>query len=127
MLKQMLLPFKLGLGAWLGNGKQQMAWVSLNDVIRTVKFTLDNPEISGPINVVAPNLISNKDFCLTLASKLNRPCLFGIPTFLLMNALGKDLSSMLLASQNVIPKKLLEANFQFQDQSIKDFFSRNNL
>ncbi len=113
MLKQMLLPFKLGLGAWLGSGKQHLAWVSLDDLIQITEFCLNDLTVAGPINVVAPEMITNKVFCQSLAKKLNRFCLFGIPKVLIQVLLGKEFSRMIIGNQKIIPKKLQDLNYQF--------------
>ncbi len=121
MLKQMLLPFKLGLGAWLGNGKQNLAWIGLDDLVQIINFCLENPNINGPVNAVAPELITNKSFCQTLAKHLHRPCLLGIPKFIIQLLLGKELSQMILGNQKIVPLKLINNNYQFINLSYASY------
>ena len=112
MLARLLLPFRLGLGARLGPGTQVMSWIALPDYLAVVTFLLAHPELTGPVNVTAPNPATNAEFTAALAAALHRPALLTLPTPVLKAALG-EVSSDLLSSARVLPRKLLAAGFRF--------------
>jgi uncharacterized protein len=113
-LPRMLAPFKLGVGGRLGNGKQWMSWIAIEDVIGVIRAALGDDELSGPVNVVAPNPVQNVEFTRALASVLHRPAIFPAPAFMLLLALGEMADGLLLASQRVRPAKLLASGFNFR-------------
>jgi uncharacterized protein len=113
-LKKMLPPFKMGLGGRIGDGKQWMSWIGLDDVVGAIKFALTNDALQGPVNFVAPNPVRNAEFTKTLGRVLSRPTLFPIPAFGVRLAFGEMADALLLSSQRVEPKSLTEANYQFQ-------------
>jgi uncharacterized protein len=113
-LKKMLPPFKMGLGGRIGDGKQWMSWIALDDVVGAIKFALTNDALQGPVNFVAPNPVRNAEFTKTLGRVLSRPTLFPIPAFGVRLAFGEVADALLLSSQRVEPKSLTEANYQFQ-------------
>jgi uncharacterized protein (TIGR01777 family) len=110
-LGRMLPLFRLGLGGKLGNGKQWWSWITLHDQIRAIVFVLENP-ISGPVNLTAPNPVTNQEFTAALARAMHRPALFPAPAIALKIALG-GFSSEILGSKKVIPQVLQEAGFTF--------------
>jgi uncharacterized protein (TIGR01777 family) len=110
-LGRMLPLFRLGLGGKLGNGKQWWSWITLHDQIRAIVFVLENP-ISGPVNLTAPNPVTNQEFTAALARAMHRPALFPAPAMALKIALG-GFSSEILGSKKVIPQVLQEAGFTF--------------
>lgn len=118
MLSRMILPFRLGLGGPLGSGRQYMSWISIQDVVRSIDYILHHPEMSGPVNITAPNPVTNERFTRALASVLHRPALFRVPRFVLERILADLGRELLLASQNVTPQKLLDAGFEFQQTEI---------
>jgi uncharacterized protein (TIGR01777 family) len=124
ILKTMLPPFRLGLGGRLGNGNQYMSWISREDAIEAVKLTLRREDISGPVNVVSPNPLTNKEFTKTLAQALSRPALLPMPKAILETALGDMAREMLLAGQRVSPRKLAEHEFHYRDPQIQSVFER---
>jgi len=111
-ITNLLLPFKLGLGATLGNGKQPFPFVHEKDVFRTFAWAVENLDKDGIFNVVAPERITNKEFTKTLAKALNRPAIFSIPKFVFKIVLG-EAAVLLTESPEVKPKNLLEAGFHF--------------
>lgn len=113
-LKKMLLPFKFGLGGKLGSGKQYMSWVAIEDVVSAFSFFLENKSISGPVNLVSPNPVTNAIFTKNLANALKRPSFFHVPAWALKLFLGEMADELLLSSQRVVPKKLLNAGFKFK-------------
>ena len=109
----MLPPFKLGLGGKIATGRQGMSWIHLTDYIDALLHCLHNKELSGPVNLCAPNPASNQEFADTLAKVLHRPKVFDMPAWLLSLLLGER-ADMLIHGQYVLPKKLLASGFQFQ-------------
>lgn len=113
-LAKMVPPFKLFLGGWLGSGKQWMSWIHLEDVVRLIDTCLNNDGLRGPVNVTAPEPVTNKVFSTALAQVLRRPCLMPVPPFALRLLLGEMADELLLKGQRVIPKKALDAGFEFR-------------
>ena len=112
-LPRMLLPFKMGVGGRLGSGKQWMSWVTLPDAVGIAKYALENTELHGAINAVAPSPVRNSEFTKILGKILRRPTLFPAPGFALKLALGEMAGALLLSSQRVIPARLNEQKFTF--------------
>ncbi|MDA7979793.1 MAG: TIGR01777 family oxidoreductase [Pirellulales bacterium] len=125
-LATMQTPFKLGLGGPIGRGAMWMSWVHVADVAGVFLKVIDDDEISGPINVVSPNPVRNKDFSKSLAKALHRPCLFPVPPFMLKLLYGES-AAIILASQKVLPRKLEELDFAFQHsecpEALKSIFT----
>ena len=119
-LKPMQIPFKFGLGASLGDGNQWMSWIHIEDVIRSILFIIQNKEISGPVNIVSPNPVINKEFSKTLANSLNRPLFFSIPKVVIKILLGEMGSELLLSSQFVVPEKLIKNGYTFKYTDLND-------
>jgi uncharacterized protein (TIGR01777 family) len=118
-LAKMLTPFRLGVGGQLGSGRQWMSWISIDDYPRVVSFLLSTEKMQGPVNLVAPNPVTNKEFSRTLGRVLGRPTLFGVPKFALELAFGDMADDTVLASQRVLPRRLLEAGFDFQHSTLE--------
>src|SRR5438552_2063583 len=120
-IAKMLPIFKLGLGGKIGSGKQWMSWIAIQDEIAAILFCLDQQEMSGPVNMVAPNPVTNADFARTLARAVNRPAFFSIPEFGVRLLLGREMAEeTVLASQRVKPEKLQQAGFTFRFVSLKE-------
>ncbi|MBS1802215.1 MAG: TIGR01777 family oxidoreductase [Acidobacteria bacterium] len=117
-LKQMLPPFKVGLGAQLGNGRQWMSWVGLEDAVAALMFGLERSQISGPMNVTSPHAVTNVEFTKTLGQQLRRPAFLSVPAFAMELLFGQMADEALLASIRVQPRKLIEAGFQFSKPNI---------
>jgi len=111
---RMLLPFKLGLGGPVGPGTQYLSWITLHDAVRALLHVLATPSFEGPVNVVSPNPVRNKEFVSSLGRALNRPAVLPLPAFAARLLLGEMADDLLLASQRVIPRKLLESGFTFE-------------
>jgi uncharacterized protein (TIGR01777 family) len=120
-LGRMLPLFRFGLGGKLGNGKQWWSWITLHDQIRAIAFLLENP-ISGPVNITAPNPVTNREFTSALARAMHRPALFPAPAIALKVALG-GFSSEILGSKKVIPNVLTEAGFEWDYPHISSALS----
>jgi uncharacterized protein len=112
-LAKMLPIFRAGLGGKLGGGDQWMSWVALSDVTRAIEFVLDTPSLSGPVNVVTPNPVTNSDFTLALGRALHRPTLVRVPTFALRMAFGEMADATILESERVVPTRLTGKGFHF--------------
>ena len=113
-LSKMLPAFKLGLGGSMGNGRQWMSWVHIDDLIGIILYIINSKDIKGAINGTAPNPVTNKIFSSTLASVLKRPAFLPMPAFVLKLMLGEMAEELLLAGQRVMPKIILDAGYHFQ-------------
>jgi len=118
-LAAMLTPFKLGVGGVVGSGRQYMSWVSLDDEIGAINFVLENENIRGPVNVVSPNPATNQEFTKTLGEVVHRPTFLPLPAFAVDLIFGEMGDELLLNSTRVIPEKLLDAGYQFNDINLK--------
>jgi uncharacterized protein (TIGR01777 family) len=118
-LAKMLPAFKIGLGAQIGTGKQYMSWITLEDVLRIIKYVIENPSLHGPINVVAPTPVTQVEFSKCLGRVLSRPVLFTLPSFILKATLGQMAEELLLASTRVSPKKLIDSGYSFQHPELE--------
>ena len=114
MMAKMLTPFKMGMGGKIGSGKQYVSWVAIDDVVNAMKLALKDESIRGPLNIVAPNPVTNEVLTKTLGHVLNRPTALAMPAFAARLAFGEMADEMLLVSQRVVPKKLTEARFEFR-------------
>lgn len=113
-LGQMLLPFRLGLGGVLGSGEQYMSWIALDDVVGVVQRALADESLRGPINTVAPQAVTNREFTRTLGRVLGRPTILPAPAFALRLVLGEMADALLLSSTRVDPAALRSAAFAFR-------------
>lgn len=113
-LEKMLTPFKLGFGGRLGKGDQYFSWVALHDVARALVRIIDDVELEGPVNVVGPQPVRNKEFSKILGQVLSRPAVMPAPAPALKLALGAERAKeLLLFSQRVRPQKLSDQGFEF--------------
>lgn len=113
-LRQMLLPFKLGLGGRIGDGRQYMSWIALDDTTAAVRHVLDHESIRGGVNVVTPNPVTNYEFTKALGRALRRPTIFPMPAFAARLAFGEMADELLLSSARVEPGRLRESAFTFR-------------
>lgn len=118
-LKQMLTPFKFGMGAPLGSGKQWFAWIHEYDLVRAIVFALENGRMDGPFNCAAPNPLRNRELTKAMAKKLGKMTFpLGVPACVLKLMLG-EFGSVLLEGQRVYPKRLLDMGFSFRFPTIE--------
>jgi uncharacterized protein len=110
-LAKMLTPFRMGIGGRVGDGRQWMSWIALDDVINALKFLLLDSAVRGPVNVVAPNPVTNAEFTKTLGRVLSRPTFLPVPVFGARLAFGEVADALLLSSQRVEPAVLSERGF----------------
>lgn len=114
LLKRILLPFRVGVGGRLGDGRQWMSWITLADHIRAIMRLLDDDDASGPFNIAAPNPVRNDEFTHTLGRVLRRPTVFPIPRALIAIPYGRELAGDLLSSTRMVPQRLEATGFRFE-------------
>ncbi|HEI8866491.1 TIGR01777 family oxidoreductase [Serratia sp. AKBS12] len=112
-LAKMLPPFKLGLGGPIGNGRQYLPWIHLDDMVNGIIFLLEHPTLHGPFNMVAPYPVHNEQFAATLAKVLDRPAILRVPALVIKLMMG-EAAVLVLGGQRAVPKRLEEAGFSFQ-------------
>jgi uncharacterized protein (TIGR01777 family) len=120
-LAKMLPPFKMGAGGILGNGKQYMSWVHIDDLVGQFVWLMNNTTESGIYNGVSPQPVTNSEFTKTLGKHLKRPTLFPVPAFMLKLLFG-EMSEILIGSQKVVPKRFLTEGYQFKYPSLDKAF-----
>jgi uncharacterized protein (TIGR01777 family) len=120
-LARMLPLFRWGMGGKLGDGAQLMSWIALADAVRALLFALDTQALSGPLNLTAPRAVTNAELTRALASVLGRPSFMRVPRVALRAALGELADVALLASANVLPRKLLDAGFVFEHPALEPY------
>jgi len=116
-LPAMALPFRFGLGGRIGDGRQWVPWIHVDDLVRLVQACLASDAYRGPLNAVAPEPVTNAQLARALGRRLHRPALLPVPAFALRFALG-DLAVELLGSRRVVPHRALEAGFTFEYTAI---------
>jgi len=117
-LEKMLLPFKLGLGGRLGDGRQWFPWIHIEDIQGIIQHALMSPVVDGPINGVAPGVVTNEEFTRELAAALNRPIFLPVPQFALRVLLG-EMAEVVTASQRVVPQVALDTGYRFKYQNLR--------
>jgi uncharacterized protein (TIGR01777 family) len=127
-LAKLLPAFRWGLGGVVGGGEQVMSWISLPDLLAAIVHVLETPGLTGPVNLVAPNPVTNREFTRSLAKQLGRPAVVPVPAFALRAALGEMARETILASQRVAPARLLASGFAFRhpdlDEALHDLLRR---
>ena len=118
-LAKMLLPFKLGMGGRVGSGRQYWSWVSVDDAAGAIHHSLTTEALRGPVNVVAPNPVTNTEFTKTLGNVLRRPTIVPMPAFAARLALGEMAEELLLASTRVEPKQLVQSGYEFRQPDLE--------
>ena len=113
-LKKMLPAFRLGLGGPMGNGRQFWSWICLSDAIGAILHALEHPELHGPINIVAPHPVRNREFAVALGAALHRPAVLPTPAFALRLLLGEMADEALLSSVRVEPSVLVGSGYRFR-------------
>jgi len=114
LLKEMLMPFKLGVGGPLAGGKQYYSWIHLQDEIGILLWALDNEQVSGTVNATAPEPVTNKDFSKALGRAVNRPAVMPVPGFVLDLKFGGEFGHVLRGGQRVMPKRTQELEYSFK-------------
>lgn len=128
-LPKMILPYKFFLGGHPGTGHQWLSWIALEDEAAAIEFLIENKSLSGPFNLTAPNPVTASQFAKTLGRALKRPSRLPAPAFALKILLGQMAEELLLNGQRVLPNRLTEAGFQFNQknlqQALKAIFKKN--
>ncbi len=118
-LPKLLKPFKLYAGGWFGSGSQWFPWIHREDVVEIILYLIKNSAINGPVNVVAPEQVTMKEFGLVVSSVMKRPCWMPVPAPLLRVILG-EMAEMLLTGQKMVPGVLLNAGYRFKFPSLEE-------
>lgn len=113
MLKKLHLPFQLGLGGPIGSGEQPFSWIALTDLVSIIDYFLGHAELTGAVNLVAPEIVTQKVFATTLAASLNRPCFIPMPAFVVKALFGQMGEELLLQGQSVKSRRLKDFPFQY--------------
>jgi uncharacterized protein (TIGR01777 family) len=122
-LAKMLTPFKLGVGGRLGSGQQYMSWIALSDAVRGLMFMVDQRELRGPVNLTAPQPVTNAEFTRALGHALKRPTVLPVPGFAARLAFGELADVALLSGQRVLPRRLLAAGFSFEQPQLAPYLA----
>ena len=122
-LSKMLLPFQMGLGGKIGDGKQWMSWIHLKDLVGIILFCMENEHCSGAINGTSPNSKTNMEFTKTLGKVLNRPTIFPMPSIVIKLLMGQMGQELLLSGKQVLPVAILKAGYKFQYEKLEDALS----
>jgi uncharacterized protein len=112
-LAKMLPPFRAGLGGVIGSGKQYLSWIAFDDAVAAIQLALKAEQLKGPVNVVTPDAVTNREFTKTLGRVLGRPTIFPMPAFAARLAFGEMADEMLLGGVRVEPRALTAAGFKF--------------
>ncbi|MBN2622957.1 MAG: TIGR01777 family oxidoreductase [Acidimicrobiales bacterium] len=119
ILPRMALPFRFFVGGRLGSGDQWMSWISLDDVVAAIRFLMARDDVAGPVNVTAPEPVTNREMSAALGRTLHRPSAIPVPALPLQLALGREMAdSLLFVSQRVHPRVLLDAGFTFTHATV---------
>ncbi len=118
-LKEMMLPFSLGVGGVVGSGNQYMSWVALKDVAEIIRYTLDTDLLRGPINTTAPRPVTNREFTKALGKALHRPTVLPVPSFAIKTLFGEMGDALLLSGARVVPAKLKAAGYTFWHHDVQ--------
>jgi len=123
-LGAMLPAFEFGAGSRIGDGRQWMSWIHLDDVVRAVAFLIARDDLRGPFNVTAPVPVTNESFTAAMARALGRPRLLAVPAGIVRAALGEMGQELLLASKRVVPTRLEQAGFAWHESCLESLFDR---
>ena len=123
-LAKMLTPFRMGVGGRIGNGKQWMSWIAIDDVVSGLRFVISDQTTSGPVNFVAPNPVTNAEFTKTLGRVLSKPTLFPMPEFGVRLAFGEMGEALLLSSQKVKPGVLKEFHWPTPEAALRHLLNQ---
>jgi uncharacterized protein (TIGR01777 family) len=118
IIKMLKSLFKLYLGGIISSGRQYMSWIAIEDLIRAISFILEHPEIEGPVNIVSPYPVTNKEFTESFVKALRRRTMFRIPAIAVRILFGEKGKEMILSSTRAYPKKLMESGFKFDFEKV---------
>ena len=118
-MAKMLTPFKMGAGGIVGSGRQYMSCIAIDDCAAAIVHALGNSSLVGPVNVVGPTPVTNREFTKTLGKVLGRPTVLPLPAAAARLMLGEMADELLLSSARVEPKRLLESGYSFRQRDIE--------
>ena len=119
-LSTMLPSFKLGIAGIVGTGKQFVSWIDIRDIVSIIHFLIDEKSLSGPVNLVSPNPVTNREFTKTLGAVVKKPTVMKMPAFVARTVFGQMGSELVLSSARVAPKRLLEKGYQFKAPDLEE-------
>jgi hypothetical protein len=114
LVKQLLLPFKLGVGGPLGSGEQFMSWIHIDDEVGIILWALDNDEVTGVVNATAPNPVTNREFSKSLGRAVNRPAVIPAPKLAVAALRGRELADIVYGGARVMPRRALDLGYEFR-------------
>jgi uncharacterized protein len=120
MLKELLTPFRLGVGGPLAGGDQYVSWIHVDDEVGILLWALDDESVSGVVNASSPNPVTNKDFSKALGRAVNRPAIAPVPGFVLDLKFGREFGRILRGGQRVVPKRTLELGYSFEHPELDE-------
>ncbi len=120
LLKQLLLPFKLGIGGPIAGGEQFISWIHIEDEIGLILWALDDDRISGTINASAPNPVTNREFSKALGRALNRPAVLPVPKLAVTAMRGRELADAVAGGARVLPRRALDLGYEFRHPELDE-------
>lgn len=120
LVKQLLIPFRLGLGGPIAGGEQFLPWIHIDDEVALIVWALDDDSVSGVLNAAAPNPVTNREFSKALGRALNRPAVFPVPKFAVAAMRGRELAETVAGGARVIPRRALDLGFDFRHPEIEE-------
>jgi uncharacterized protein (TIGR01777 family) len=120
LLKQLLLPFKLGVGGPIAGGDQYMSWIHIEDEVGLLLWALDNDQVSGTVNATAPNPVTNREFSKALGKALNRPAFMPVPKFAVTAMRGGELADAVAGGARVLPRRAVDGGYEFRHPEIDE-------
>ena len=120
VLAKLLLPFRMGAGGRIGSGSQWFSWIALDDAVEGLSFMIRESTLRGPVNLVAPNPVTNTEFTHAVGKVLGRPTIATVPAIAIRLALGEMGEHTVLASQRVMPQRLLAAGYRFRHPQLEE-------
>jgi hypothetical protein len=120
LLKQLLLPFKLGVGGPIAGGEQFMSWIHIDDEVGLLLWALDNAQVSGTINATAPNPVTNREFSKALGRALHRPAFMPAPKIAVSALRGGELADAVAGGARVLPRRALDGGYEFRHPDLDE-------
>jgi uncharacterized protein len=120
LVKQLLLPFKLGIGGPIAGGEQFMSWIHIDDEVGLLLWALDNDQVSGTINATAPNPVTNREFSKALGKALHRPAFMPVPKFAVSAMRGSELADAVAGGARVLPRRAQDGGYEFRHPELDE-------
>ena len=120
LLRQLLLPFKLGVGGPIAGGEQFMSWIHIEDEIGLILWALDDERVSGTVNATAPNPVTNREFSKALGRALRRPAAFPVPKLAVTAMRGRELADAVVGGARVLPRRALDLGYEFRHPDLDE-------